>query len=264
MKVSYGRGILAVLVVAAGAVAILFWWNRGDAVEPRSATRGTAPARTYIPDKVALRAPSSAKASTDEPANPSPDEPPVSDDFDDNPLANVLRPLLANDVQLDTFMYYHNRPLLDAATNVHYHEFLSDPAMFANVKQDLLYPEETKVSQGASIKRLMKIDYLREALEWKENPQRAELIALVEEMLLTDNYPAGMGMDMRISLSGNKMELYELLFDIAPDRAVAVLEKSKGTRLEAMLAWIANSLETRRQIEAKLDTEVRPPSSPPP
>jgi len=257
MKVSYGRGILAVLVVAAGAVAVVFWWNRGDAAEPRSSTRGNASARAHAPNLAALSAPSSAKKDA-EPTNATPDEAPVSDDYDDNPLANVLRPLLANDVQLDTFMYYHNRPLLDAANNVKYHEFLSDPAMFANVKHDLLYPEETKVSQGANIKRLMKIDYLREALEWKENPQRAELIALVEEMLLTDNYPAGMGMDMRISLSGNKMELYELLVDVAPDRAIAVLEASKGTRLEAMLAWIANSLQTRRQIEAKLETEVRP------
>jgi hypothetical protein len=258
MKVSYGRGLLAVLVVAAGAVAIFIWWNRDQAAAPVSAK---APVRAQLPHPTGPSSLSAdAKATNPAPANPSPDEPPPSDDFDDNPLANVLRPLLANDVQLDTFMYYHNRPLLDAASNVHYHEFLSDPAMFANVKHDLLYPEETKISQGASIKRLMKIDYLREALEWAENPQRAELIALVEEMLLTDNYPAGMGMDMRISLSGNKMELYELLSDVAPDRALAVLQKSKGTRLEAMLAWIANSLETRKQIEAKLDTEVRPPS----
>jgi hypothetical protein len=234
----------------------LFWWNR-DAAEPRSSTRGDALARAHAPDLAALRAPSSAKKDA-EPTNVTPDEPPVSDDYDDNPLANVLRPLLANDVQLDTFMYFHNRPLRDAATNERYHEFMSDPAMFANVKHDLLYPEETKVSQGASIKRLMKIDYLREALEWKENPRRAELIALVEELILTDNYPEGMGMDMRLSLSGNKMELYELLYDVAPDRALAVLEASKGTRLEAMIAWIANSLQTRRQIEASLETEVRP------
>ena len=104
----------------------------------------------------------------------------------------------------------------------------------------------------------MKIDYLREALEWAENPQRAELIALVEEMLLTDNYPPGMGMDMRVSLSGNKMELYELLSDVAPDQAAALLQSTKGTRLEPLLAYIANSLEVRKQIEANLETEVRP------
>jgi len=257
MKVSYGRGTLAVLVIAAGAIAVLFWWKRGDAGERAPVTRGGPP---HVAEQVSLRPrpPGTSHSSTTEPARENPDEPPVSDDFDDNPLANVLRPLLANDVQLNTFMYYHNRPLLDAANNARYHEFLSDPAMFANVKQDLLYPEETQVSQGANIKRLMKIDYLREALEWAENPQRAELIALVEEVLLTDNYPAGMRMDMRISLSGNRMELYELLSDVAPDRALAVLQKSKGTRLEAMLSWIASSLDTRKQIEAKLDTEVRP------
>lgn len=260
MKVSHGRGLLAALGIVAGAVAVFLWWSRGHAVEPPPAAMNP-PARAHVPHHVAMKSPSaSPKADSAEPAKPA-DEPPPSDDFDDNPLANVLRPLLANDVQLDTFMYYHNRPLLDEAGRAHYHEFLADPAMFANVKHDLLYPEETKADQASNIKRLMKIDYLREALEWKENPQRAEIIALIAEMILTDNYPAGMDMGMRLSLSGNKMELYELLLDFAPEQALAVLQASKGTRLEAMIAYIANTLDVRKQIEAKLDTEVRPPPS---
>jgi hypothetical protein len=183
---------------------------------------------------------------------------PPSDDYDDNPMANILRPLLANDVQLDTFMYYHNRPLLDKAGTAHYHEFLSDPAMLAAVKHDLLYPEETKVDVSGNIKRLMKIDYLREAVEWQDNPARGEIISQVGNMLLTDNYPDGMGMDMRLSLSGNKMELYELLSEVAPDQAAALLQSSKGTRLENLLGYIANSLQVRHQIEANLETEVHP------
>jgi hypothetical protein len=128
--------------------------------------------------------------------------------------------------------------------------------VFASVKHDLLYPEETKVDLAGNIKRLMKIDYLREALEWKENPERATLIALVSELILTDNFPPGMAMDMRLSLSGNKRELYELLYEMAPDRARAALQASKGTRLEKLIAYIDDSLQRRRALEASLENEV--------
>ena len=251
MKVSFGRRTLTALVVVAGAVAVFFWWsNRGQAVEPLSSTPGTAQG-THT--QQIGRAPELLAA---DPSNS--DGTPPSDDYDDNPMANILRPLLANDVQLDTFMYYHNRPLLDEAGTKRYHEFLSDPAMLAAVKHDLLYPEETKVDVAGNVKRLMKIDYLREAVEWQDNPARGEIITQVGDMLLTDNYPAGMGMDMRLSLSGNKMELYELLSEVAPDQAAALLQASKGTRLENLLGYIANSLQVRHQIEANLDTEVHP------
>jgi len=253
MKVSFGRRTLAALVFAAGTAAVFFWWSsRGHVAEPLSSAPGKA--HTNNRQQVALNSPS--VAANAEPSNA--EESPPSDDYDDNPMANVLRPILANDVQLDTFMYYHNRPLLDEASKAHYHEFLSDPAMLAVVKHDLLYPEETKVDAAGNIKRLMKIDYLREAVEWQENPARGEIISQVADMLQTDNYPAGMGMDMRLSLSGNKMELYELLSDVAPDQAAALLQSSKGTRLEPLLAYIANSLQVRKQIEANLETEVRP------
>ncbi len=257
MKVSFGRGTLAAAVVVVGAAAVVYWLSPRDHAEPLSANPEAAPTRAHLPRQIAQHSAAPAVEGA-EPANANPDEQPVSDDFDDNPMANVLRPILANDVQLDTFMYYHNRPLLDEASNEHYHEFLADPAMLAAVKHDLLYPEETKVDAAGNIKRLMKIDYLREAVEWQENPNRGEIISQVADMLLTDNYPAGMGMDMRLSLSGNKMELYELLSEVAPDRATALLQASKGTRLEELVAYIANSLQVRRQIEATLETEVRP------
>lgn len=254
MKVSFGRSILVALVVAAGAAAVFFWLSSRDhAGAPQSAS----PGNHAHAQQVALNAPSLGSADNAQPAT-NPNEPPPSDDYDDNPMANVLRPILANDVQLDTFMYYHNRPLLDEASKAHYHEFLSDPAMLAAVKHDLLYPEETKVDAAGNIKRLMKIDYLHEAVEWQDNPARGEIISQVADMLQTDNYPAGMGMDMRLSLSGNKMELYELLSEVAPDQASALLQSSKGTRLEPLLAYIANSLQVRKQIEANLETEVRP------
>lgn len=250
MKVAYKRSTRGALIVAATAVALFFLWRSHGEMAPMPASQpvgqGT-PALAPGSPQIAANSPSPAPSLVEELAD---------DDYEDNPIGDVLHRILANDRQLDAFMYYHNRPLLDDASAAKFHELLSDPATFAAVKHDLLYPEETRAEEAGNIKRLMKIDYLRDALEWKENPRRGELVALVSEIILTDNYPAEMTMDMRVSLSGNKMELYQLLYEIAPDQASAALLASRGTRLEPMIAHIASSTEARKRFEAGLPTEV--------
>lgn len=249
------------LIVAAGAIAVVFLWRgRTRAAEPSTAepsttelARSSELQRTSAVEPATPSAPRGAAPSLAELTDSS-----RANDYVDNSLGEVLQRVLSNDQQLATFKYYYNRPLLDETSKSRYHEFLSDPAVFAAVKHDLLYPDEVKVDQAGNIKRLMKIDYLREALEWEENPMRRTLVSLVSELILTDNLPAAMGMDMRLSLSGNKMELYELLYQFAPDQASATLQASKGTRLERLIAYIDNALRVRRRLEASLDHEVTP------
>ena len=255
MKVSLGRSIAAALVVVAGLVIGFFVWRSGgdtaQAIPSDSVQASGPPAAPAHAPGFQTAIPEPSLEGTAEPSQP--------DDYEEgHPLADVMHKILANDHQLNTFMYYYNRPLLGEADRAKYHQLLSDRAVLASVEHDLLYPEETKIDKAGNIKRLMKIDFLREALEWKDNPQRAEIIALVKEMLLTDNYPADMTMDMRLSLSGNKMELFELLDQIAPDQASAVLQASKGTRLEKLFAYIANHLEAGKQIEASAESQVVP------
>jgi hypothetical protein len=263
MKVSHGRSISIALVVAAGAAAIvLLWRSPDDAVPPPVAAPGLAVAPVHAPAANGLPGapPSSSEPTRAELSAAAAEADKPEDDYEDHPLARTMHQILASDRQLATFMHYYNRPLLDDVAKAEYHEILSDPAVVASVEHDLLYPSETKADKAGNIKRLMKIDYLREALEWKDNPMRAELIALISQMILTDNYPADMTMDMRLSLSGNKMELYEILYSVAPDQASALLLASRGTRLEALIAYIANTIEVRRRLEASASNEVRPPS----
>jgi hypothetical protein len=265
MKLSHRRSIQAALVVAAGAIAVFFLWRgRPHAAAPAAATPAAAAlAHSSELQRAAALQPAAPGAPRGAAASAAPSLAALTDssranDYEESPLGEVLQRVLSNDQQLATFKYYHNRPLLDEASKARYHGFLSDPAVFAAVRHDLLYPEEIKVDQAGNIKRLMKIDYLREALEWQENPMRRTLIALVSELILTDNFPASLGMDMRRSLSGNKMELYELLYQFAPDQANATLQASKGTRLEKLIDYIDNSLQVRRRLEASLDNEVTP------
>lgn len=267
MTILHGQSARIAAVCAALAIAAVVaftCWPSRDAGPPTTSAPvpPSAAARSGQPGGAPTAGQGAPRTGRQQLANIEPElaalvEPSASGDYDDNPMAEVLRRVLANDPQLATFKYYHNRPLLDDAELRKYHALLSDAAVAADVKQDLLFPGETKVDQAGNIKRLMKIDYLREALEWAENPQREALLALVSEIILTDNYPADMTMDMRLSLSGNKLELYELLYDVAPDRAAAVVQSSKGTRLEPLIAHLATSIQTRKRLEAQLENEVR-------
>lgn len=248
MKVSFGWRLSIALAAAAG-VAIAVWaWRTSEPTQPVTATAGAA---TPAPS------PDHAPSATHPPMFAG-TMPPDVDPYGENPLGDVMHRVVDNDQQLHAFKAFYDRPLLDEDSLKQYHALLSDPATLAAVEHDLLYPEETKADQASSIKRLMKIDYLHEALDWKDNPQHALVVGVVTNVILTDNYPPAMGMDMRMSLSGNKQELFQLLDEYEPAKAKALLETSKGTRLEAMVAWIANSNETRKQLESKLENQVIP------
>jgi hypothetical protein len=261
MKILNRRVTAAIAVLAAGLLAAwLVSWNRHRRAEEPAIldrSRPSSMAATTVSPAVSPE-PMNYYAAKGAPSLPVPDGSAMIDDLEDNLLADVLQRVLSNDPQLAAFKHYHRRPLLDEASKARYRELLSDSAVLASVKHDLLSPEEIKADQAGDIKRLMKIDYLREALEWKKNPVRRSLIALVAELILTDNFPPGMGMDMRLSLSGNKRELYALLYEVAPDQAKSALRASRGTRLEKLIAYIDDSLQTQRRLEAGAETEVSP------
>lgn len=245
MKASFRRGV--VLAGAAGALLAGWLW-RTESVPPNRTAGVAAPAAERR-----VRTTSAAVASA-----PAGAQMPADDPYADNPLGDVMHRVLDNDDLLRRFKSFYDRPLLDADDLAQYHAMLSEPAILAAVEHDLLYPEEVVADQASSIKRLMKIDYLHEALDWKENPQHALVVSVVSESILTDNYPANLGMDMRVSLSGNKRELFQLLDEYEPGQAQAVLQAAKGTRLEEMVAWIAKSNEKRKELEANLANQVAP------
>ena len=260
MTVSYARvGFVSLAAAGIAAAVLMLWW--GDrAPAPVTATEHAAEAKAGASVHAGARPELTGGGATGVPDEPSA----LEDDDSDNPLAGDIRKILANDAQLNTFMYYHRRPLLDDAALAAYHKFLADPAVLAAMKHDLLYPEEARPDQASNIKRLMKIDYLRAALEWKDNPSRETVIAATSEIITTDNYPAGMAADMKLSLSGNKMELFQLLSETAPQQLASVIVATKGTRLEPLIGHIIKSDEARKAAEAQLANEVKPPRTPKP
>src|SRR5262245_52599878 len=107
MKVSHRRRIVVALLAVAVAAGVVFsgraTWN---AVHGPGAEVGAANA----PAPSAGVAGASGTAGQ-EPSLAASGDPAQTDDYEDNPLHDVIHQVLANDPQLTAFMHYYNRPL---------------------------------------------------------------------------------------------------------------------------------------------------------
>lgn len=167
-------------------------------------------------------------------------------------LPEFVQEVVRADEALATVAYFRQHVLLSPELREEYHELLSDPEMFEKVRQDVLYPGEARETLAGNTKRLMAIDYLRDALAWDENPEREALLAMIEDMILEDNFLDELGMDMRISLATAKMELFTLLYEHAPDAAQTLVEAARGGKLERMIAYFAAAVPARAARERAL------------
>ncbi len=165
--------------------------------------------------------------------------------------------------KLAQFDYFREHVLLDSATREDYRKLLADKAMRAQTRDELLHPRDAKVSMQTQVKRLMQIDYLREAMAWGEHPDRPEVLSDVERIILEDSFSASMAPDVKRALAASTMELFELLSEQDPARAQALVERARGTRLEKMLEYFADRNRRRLAKERELSLQARTAASTP-
>ncbi|TKD03811.1 hypothetical protein [Polyangium fumosum] len=168
---------------------------------------------------------------------------------EDEEAPKFVEKVVREDPALAEIYYFRQHVLLDPIEREQYHELLADEWMLDKVRKDLLHPPEIHETVQGNTKRLMEIDFLRDAVAWAENPSREEVLSTIEAMILADNYPDGMGMDMRISISGNKMELYSLLYEFAPERAAGLVDKARGTKVAQLVEYLSTAIPARKQRE---------------
>jgi hypothetical protein len=174
----------------------------------------------------------------------------------DDAMNGLVRSVLAGDELLARYWDYRGRPLMYGEDRAAHRELLSDPAMYHKVRQDLLHPEEAWYAAQRDLQQLIEVDYLRDAAACQDNPLQEELLDMVEDTILEDNFAPGLDASVRRTIATVKMELYEILYDHAPRRAEAVVEQARGTRLEALLAFAAE--EVRRRRQTRIEVERRP------
>lgn len=168
----------------------------------------------------------------------------------------VTESIIKKDKKLETFMRYYKSVVPDELTRREYHKFLSDPATMKAMAEDLMDPGSGHPQSTEYYRRLMLVDYFEAALDWKDNPQRQNLVAMTQDIITKDNFRGDQDTDRRQVLGGTKMELYRLLYAQDPQFAGQLVAQAKGTRMEPLVDWMAQEEIHRRTREAEILEEV--------
>ncbi|HEX5744737.1 MAG TPA: hypothetical protein VFZ09_00760 [Archangium sp.] len=241
------KAIKNMLVVAGLGVLGLtaMWLTRGDA-PPAAARETAAPLPPASPVQASAAPPAAQARPAALPQPPellaAPEEIPGEEGEHGEFTTNtdlMKQKIFKTEPKLAQFDYFREHVLLDSNGRKDYQALLADRAMYEQTRQSLLHPESAKDSMPANVKRLMQVDYLREALAWKENPERKPLLSEVERIILEDSFGPDMAPDVKRSLAATKFELFELLYRQDPERALALAESARGTRLEKLMEYIA-------------------------
>ncbi|HYH99726.1 hypothetical protein [Hyalangium sp.] len=252
------------LSVIAGLVALAFIVAALDSPED------SAPV-TEAPVKVALTPPAPARDTTSaRPALPpppallaAPEEVPGEEgEHGEFTTATDLMKakIFKTEPELARFDYFREHVLLDSNGRKDYEALLADTQVYEQLRRTLGSSTEAEESLDSSIKRLMRIDYLREALAWRQNPAREQLVSTVEAILLERSFSPELSLNARRSMAATRMELYEIFADHEPERASALVEAAKGTSLEKLLQYLAAHNQRRlvKEQALSLQAQARP------
>jgi len=93
--------------------------------------------------------------------------------------------------------------------------------------------------------RMTMIDFLEEALAWKDNQIRRDIVDSVERTLKANNLQSG-SKETRRMLAGDKIELFAVLSEQAPERAKTVLETTHDTQLSSIFQYAIKRLALQK------------------
>jgi hypothetical protein len=162
---------------------------------------------------------------------------------DEGSLDGALQRMHENNPTLGKFHTLRSKALRTSEEQQQYLDMMADPAMLTAARNNLLAAlQGTEITQEAELERVMQIRYLSSAMTWEGNPQRDQVVASMTELVLAE-LPVGLPPDVRGSLLGDKMELYQYLVLNNPALADELLARVKGTKLEPVL------LAARKMIE---------------
>lgn len=161
----------------------------------------------------------------------------------DGSLDGALQRMQENNPKLGKFHTLRSKALRTSDEQQQFLDMMADPAMLAAARGNLLDALQGAAStQEEELERVMQIRFLSSSASWEGNPQRDQAIASMTELVLAE-LPAGLPSDIRGSLLGDKVELYQYLVLNNPALADELMARVRGTKLEPVL------LAARKMIE---------------
>jgi len=148
----------------------------------------------------------------------------------------IRKKVLEANKDLADYKFFEQKVLRTQAETQVFQSMLTSAERLSRAFQSLASPGETEFSKEAELARMYQVDYLEQALRWKENPTQEKVLEVAERIILADNLSPGLPIELRRSLAGDKLELFKVLQEIAPDRAQSIVERARGQRVEKILA----------------------------
>ena len=176
----------------------------------------------------------------------------------------VKQEIFQREPELARLDFFREHVLLDEQGRAEHQALLADRTVLERTRRALLYPRETETSMASHVERLMRIDHLRAALDWRDNPDRTHLLSVVEDIILEDSFGPMMPLDVKRALAASKLELYELLYTQDAGRAEELVRRARRTRLEKMVEYMAENNQHRLARERELSLRAQAPIPPGP
>lgn len=121
---------------------------------------------------------------------------------------------------------------------------LSDPAVINHARDFLLGDTPSDLTPGDQQRRMRSVQLLSDALRWTGNPIRGDVLRACKEVILSANYHQVKDPLARKSVAADRYELFVALDDLLPGEAAQLVEDSKNTPNEKLVAFSAKVAET--------------------
>ncbi|MES2504691.1 MAG: hypothetical protein V4534_07430 [Myxococcota bacterium] len=141
-----------------------------------------------------------------------------------------LREPIVEKPMLD-FDHFRSKVLLSADEKARLNEILSDGSQISSSHEIL------KSFGSADSDRIVAIDYLEKAVAWKQNPSRSLVLAVLKDILITDNLHKIADLDIRRSYAGDKIELYQLIKVHAPETLKEFEQLPNDSRIAKLILF---------------------------
>ena len=152
-------------------------------------------------------------------------------------LDEIFEEVLSEDPMLRSFHLLREKVIRTAKEKSDYQSMLADKALLTESYNELSAAYINKnLDQGEELRRLMRIQYLNAALDWRDNPSRSIALDAIRQLLLAqfsssdDRSAVAYG-----SLLGDKFDLFQHLMLSDPQEAERLLAQAKGTSSEKIL-----------------------------
>lgn len=137
-----------------------------------------------------------------------------------------------------------DKALMTQKEKEEFHDLLSDPDAIKHMTEILISDRPDELTSEDQRRRMDAVALLSDALRWKDNPIRKEVLAACKSVIMSDSYHQIKDEYARKSVASDRFELYLALDSSMPEEAARLLKESEGSPSAGLIAYSAKIART--------------------